>query len=103
MSTVFASGDISIAACDRCRRKFPYRELRPDGNSPGLRVCAEDWDNKDPWRLPPIQPDAFVLRFPRPDTALTVNEQSQAGQPEYPGDAYPLGGISPPPTNGGSI
>ncbi len=97
MSTVFASGDIAIAICDRCRRQFPYQELMPDGNSPGLRVCAEDRDNKDPWRLPPIQPDAFVMRFPRPDSPLTVNELSQDTQPPYPGEPYPLGGISPPP------
>lgn len=108
MSTVFAPGDIAIAVCDRCRRKVPYKSLRPDGNSPGLRVCQDMgcWDPKDPWRLPPIQPDAMVLRFPRPDTDLTVNKLSQAGQPPYPGGPYPLGGKSPAPpdtNNGGNL
>lgn len=102
MSTVFASGDIAIAVCDRCRRKVPYRQLRADGNSPGLKVCQDPgcWDNKDPWRLPPIQPDSLVLRFPRPDTNLTIDPNDQSAQPSYPGDAYPLGGISPPDTGG---
>lgn len=88
MSTVFASGDIAIAICDRCRVKHPYRALKPDGNSPGLRVCSLCWDPKDPWRLPPIQPDALVLRFPRPDTNLTRGPDN----PNYPGPDYPLGG-----------
>lgn len=95
MSTVFGSGSISIAVCDRCRVKVPYRDLVPDGNSPGLRVSKNHpgcWDPKDPWRLPPIQPDAMVLRFPRPDTPLTVDTADDAG---YPGDAYPLGGTVP--------
>lgn len=91
MSTVFAPGDIAIAVCDRCRRKVPYQELRADGNSPGLKVCSLDgcWDPKDPWRLPPIQPDAMVLRTPRPDTDLTTGPDN----PYYPGEAYPLGGF----------
>jgi len=74
MSTTYASGDIAIGICDRCSRKVPYRELRADGNSPGLRVCQLSgcWDPRDPWRLPPIQPDPIVMRYPRPDVALTV-------------------------------
>lgn len=44
--------------------------LRADGNSPGLRVCQDCFDPKNPWRLPPIQPDAIILKFPRPDTPL---------------------------------
>lgn len=72
MSTAYAPGDLSIAICDRCQRKFPYRRLQPDGNSPGLRVCDEPGcrDPKDPWRLPPIQPDPIIMRFPRPDVPL---------------------------------
>lgn len=95
MSSVFASGDIAIAVCDRCRRKVPYRDLVPDGNSPGLRVSKSHkgcWDEKDPWRLPPIQPDAMVLRHPRPDTDLTVAKTNSINP--YPGPAYPLGGTS---------
>lgn len=69
---MYASGQASIAICDRCNRKRPYRALIADGNSPGLRVCGDSdcWDPKNPWRLPPIKPDAITLRFPRPDTPL---------------------------------
>lgn len=72
MSTAYANGELAIAVCDRCNYKYPYRHLRPDGNSPGLRVCAPCWDMKDPWRLPPIKPDPLVMRFPRPDVSIAV-------------------------------
>lgn len=64
------SNKVAIGICDRCNFKFKLSELRPDGNSPGLLVCAADWDPKSPWRLPPIQPDAICLQYPRPDTPL---------------------------------
>lgn len=72
---MWASGNASIAICDRCNRKRPYRCLRADGNSPGLRVCSDSdcWDPKNPWRLSPIQPDAITLRYPRPDVPLTFD------------------------------
>ena len=38
----------------------------PDPNFPGMRVCAEDKDNYDPWRLPARQTENIALRFPRP-------------------------------------
>jgi len=65
-----ASGKISIAVCDRCKMKLPYQELRADGNSPGLRVCRECRDDRDPYRLPARQPDPLALRFARPDRSL---------------------------------
>lgn len=67
---------LSVAVCDRCRCKFAYTELYPDPNFPGMRVCKEDLDNYDPWRLPARQTENIALRFPRPDTniALTPNE-----------------------------
>ena len=70
----FASGDAAIAICDRCSRKRPYKVLVADGNTAGLRVCGDDdcRDPLNPWRLPPIQPDAVTLHFPRPDTPLTM-------------------------------
>jgi len=58
---------LSVAICDRCSRKFPYTELMPDPNFPGLRVCKDDVDNFDPWRLPALQTENIALRFPRPD------------------------------------
>jgi hypothetical protein len=48
----------------------------PDPNFPGMRVCKDDLDNFDPWRLPARQTENISLRFPRPDVsiALTPNE-----------------------------
>ena len=65
-------GTTAIAVCDRCKRKVPYSELRPDGNSPGLRVCSDPgcWDNKDPYRYPARKTENISLRYPRPDEEL---------------------------------
>jgi len=63
---------LSVAICDRCRIKFPYTELRPDPNFPGMRVCHYDLDNFDPWRLPALQTENIALRFPRPDTNIAT-------------------------------
>ena len=62
----------AIAVCDRCKRKVPYTELRPDGNSPGLRVCKNPgcYDVRDPYRLPAHKTENISLRFPRPDEEL---------------------------------
>ena len=72
-----ASGYASIAICDRCSFKYPYQELRADGNVPALRVCESCRDPKDPWRLPPARPDAIALKFPRPDTPIGLNAPPQ--------------------------
>lgn len=61
---------LGIGVCDRCRRKMSLDVLYSDPNSPGLRVCREDLDNLDPYRLPPRQPDQIVLPFVRPDAPL---------------------------------
>lgn len=61
---------VAIAICGRCSRKFPYDELMPDPNYPGLRVCKDDLDDYDPYRLPARQTEDISLRFPRPDTPL---------------------------------
>jgi len=58
---------LSVAVCDRCNRKFAYVDLMPDPNFPGMRVCKDDLDNFDPWRLPARQTENISLRFPRPD------------------------------------
>jgi len=63
---------LSVAVCDRCNRKFPYVDLMPDPNFPGMRVCAEDKDNFDPWRLPALQTENIALRFPRPDVSVAL-------------------------------
>lgn len=46
--------------------------LIEDGNLPGLRVCRDDWDMLDPYRLPPRQPDNLVLPFVRPDVDIAL-------------------------------
>ena len=61
---------LGIGLCARCSRKMSLDELFSDPNSPGLRVCREDLDQLDPYRLPPRQPDNITLPFVRPDTPL---------------------------------
>lgn len=71
--TSFSSGRLAIAVCDRCNLKMPYRALRADGDQPGLRVCKDCRDNKDPYKLPQRQMDRYLLKFPRPDSAIGIN------------------------------
>lgn len=61
---------LAIGICGRCSRKFPIDDLMPDPNYPGLRVCREDLDDYDPYRLPARQTEDITVRFPRPDTPL---------------------------------
>ena len=63
---------LSVGLCDRCSRKFAYVDLMPDPNFPGMRVCMEDLDNFDPWRLPARQTENIALRFPRPDISVAT-------------------------------
>jgi len=63
---------LAVAVCDRCNRKFPYVELMPDPNFPGMRVCKDDLDKFDPWRLPARQTENIALRFPRPDVSVAT-------------------------------
>ena len=63
---------LSVAICDRCSRKFAYVDLMPDPNFPGMRVCKDDLDQFDPWRLPAIQTENIALRFPRPDVSVAT-------------------------------
>ena len=65
---------LSVAICDRCNRKFPYVDLMPDPNFPGMRVCKDDLDNFDPWRLPARQTENIALRFPRPDVSIALQK-----------------------------
>lgn len=59
-----------IGLCDRCSRKMSITDLYSDPNSPGLRVCLEDLDNLDPYRLPARQTENITLPFVRPDRPL---------------------------------
>jgi len=64
---------LAIAVCDRCKMKRAYVDLRPDGNSPGLRVCGEGcWDTLDPYRLAARKTERINLRFARPDVSVAV-------------------------------
>jgi hypothetical protein len=83
---------LSVAICDRCSRKFAYVDLMPDPNFPGMRVCAADRDNFDPWRLPAIQTENITLRFPRPDVSIATgpiggNELQTQGAPNQEGNS----------------
>jgi hypothetical protein len=62
-----------IGICDRCSRKFPIGELMPDRNYPGLRVCREDLDELDPYRLPARQTERITLPFVRPDVPIATD------------------------------
>jgi len=64
---------LGIGLCARCSRKMSLDELFSDPNSPGLRVCREDLDELDPYRLPPRQPDNITLPFVRPDLPLNTD------------------------------
>ena len=68
---------LSIGICDRCKFKYPYSELRPDGNIPAIRVCGNGCsDEFDPYRLPARQPEKITIRFPRPDTDVAENHSN---------------------------
>jgi len=91
---------LAVGICDRCSRKFAYVDLMPDPNFPGMRVCAEDRDDFDPWRLPALQTENIALRFPRPDVSVAVGpiggNQLVTGQaPSGPVDS-PVNGTRKP-------
>ena len=66
---------LAIAVCDRCKMKKAYVELRPDGNSPGLRVCGDGcWDTLDPYRLAARKTERINLRFARPDVSVAATD-----------------------------
>lgn len=69
---------VAIAVCDRCKMKVPFVTLVQDGNSPGLRVCAERGcrDELDPYRLPARKTERINLRFPRPDLSVAVEDNN---------------------------
>jgi hypothetical protein len=60
-----------VGICDRCRRRFSIEDLYSDPNSPGLKVCIDDRDEYDPYRLAARQTENITLPFVRPDQPLT--------------------------------
>ena len=61
-----------LGVCARCWRKFSLEDLHSDPNSPGLKVCIDDLDDYDPYRLPARRTEDVTLRFYRPDVDLTA-------------------------------
>ena len=73
---------LSIAICGRCSMKRAYVRLSSDPNYPGLMVCDEGCkDQYDPYRLPARQTERITLRWPRPDTPLTVTDDALITNP----------------------
>lgn len=74
MSRVFldttGNPTLGVGTCDRCKRKFPIDDLKPDRNTPGLLVCDDDNDEVDRYKLPPRQPESISLRNIRPDVDI---------------------------------
>ena len=62
---------LGIGICARCSEKKALHELFVDPNTL-LRVCREDLDTLDPYRLPARKSDNLVLPFCRPDTSLSI-------------------------------
>ena len=60
----------SVGICDRCKKKHYLTDLRPDGDSPGLRVCSLCWDEKDRYKLPQRKVEDVSLKFGRPEEKL---------------------------------
>ena len=69
---VSSHGKVAVAICGRCGLKYQYNELKPDRNAPGLRVCNDCCDDKDPYKLPARRSEKITLQYPRPDEPLAV-------------------------------
>lgn len=62
---------LAIAICARCSVKYPWSDLSPDPNYPGLMVCPDGCkDQFDPWRLAPRETEDITMAWARPDTDL---------------------------------
>ncbi len=59
-----------IALCARCSKKFFLDDLYDDPNAPGLKVCIDDLDDYDPYRLAARPTEEINLIFVRPDRKL---------------------------------
>ena len=70
---------LAVAICDRCHMKVYLDELVADGNAPGLRVCTDCSDVFDPYRLSPPAPDRLVLKYPRPEVEVPLDEPDTIG------------------------
>lgn len=95
---------LSVAVCDRCSRKFAYTELMPDPNFPGMRVCKDDLDKFDPWRLPALQTENIALRFPRPDVSVALQPDHVVTENGFQnGNSILIVGVPPAGGNSGDL
>ncbi len=68
-----------IGICARCSRKFSIEDLYSDPNTPGLKVCIDDRDDYDPYRLEARQTEDVTLPFYRPEEFLTSGDPDADG------------------------
>ena len=96
--------NFGIGICDRCSRKFSLTELYSDPNTPGLKVCEDDIDEYDPYRLPARKTENIVLRFVRPDVPID-DLQVGAVSPAFGrfGIRVAIGSVDPRITEDGSV
>lgn len=96
--------NLGIGICDRCSRKFPIGELFSDPNTPGLKVCKDDIDDYDPYRLPARKTEDITLPFYRPDEPLTDLEEGSV-QPAFGlfGVIVAISSVNPRIDNNGNI
>jgi hypothetical protein len=96
--------NFGIGICDRCSCKFPLTKLYSDPNTPGLKVCIEDLDDYDPYRLPARKTENITLRFVRPDVPID-DLQEGAVHPAFGlfGVIVAIGSVNPRITEDGSI
>src|SRR6476660_9056216 len=66
---------VAIGICSRCSQKMAYSDMVTDGDSPGIRGHAHCMDMRDPWRLPARRPENITLQYPRPDVALSPDQE----------------------------
>jgi hypothetical protein len=63
----FAAGSIAWGDCLRCGLRFYLRDLTFDGYMPGLRVCIDCYDSKQPQEFLVDVTDPQALWKPAPD------------------------------------
>lgn len=79
---------LSIAICDRCKRKIAYSDIRPDGNIPAIRVCGDGCsDEFDPYRLAARPTEKVSIRFPRPDADVAQYNDAITTDPNIANNA----------------
>lgn len=64
------SSTFGLGLCARCSKKMKLEDLYDDPNAPGLKVCIEDLDDYDPYRLAARPTEEINLEFTRPDRPL---------------------------------